>query len=381
MSRYEALGVDVRKKGIGAFEAVVDNLFPGAFCVVSPDPENPEVGLVAHTDSAGSKPIVSYLCWRESGDPKWFSGLARDVVAMNLDDLMCVAAKPVVFIDSIAFNTLLIDRVQLLSALSDGFADCLGMLSDHGMRILFGGGETADVPDQMRTLDVTGSIFGRVDLKRVVTGERVEPGDSIVGLRSGGLVNYERGVNSGLMCNGLTLARNCLLDHGYLERYPEIAHPGKGRYTGRFMLEDHVEELGMTVGEALTSPTRVFAPVAAAVLERMGEAVHGMVHNTGGGLTKCLRLGEGLKYMKDTLPEPDPIFTLIQREGRVEWREMYEDFNMGVGFEFFVDPDSVDEVLSVAEGFGIGAQVMGRCERGGEKNSMVIESEHGKFSY
>jgi phosphoribosylformylglycinamidine cyclo-ligase len=183
------------------------------------------------------------------------------------------------------------------------------------------------------------------------------------------------------MCNGLTLARNCLLEQGYLERYPEIAHPGKGRYTGRFGLEDHVEELGMTVGEALTSPTRIFAPIVASVLERMGEAVHGMVHNTGGGLTKCLRLGEGAKHVKDSLPEPDPIFTLIQREGRVEWREMYEDFNMGVGFEFFVEPDSVDEALSIAEGFGISAQVIGRCERGGEKNSLVIESEHGKFSY
>ncbi len=381
MSRYKELGVDVRKKGIKAFESVVDNLFPRAFCVVTTDPDDPRVGLVAHTDSAGSKPIVSYLCWRESGDPSWFEGLARDVVAMNVDDLLCVAARPIVFIDLVSFNTLLIDRVQLLSALSKGFAECFGMLAGQGMRILFGGGETADVPDQLRTLDVAGALFGRVDLDGVVTGERVEPGDVIVGLRSGGPVNYERGLNSGLMCNGLTLARNCLLKHEYLGRYPELAHTGRGRYTGRFGFDEYVDELGMTIGKALTCPTRIFAPIAAEVLEKIGDSVHGMVHNTGGGQTKCLRLGDGTHYVKDLLPEPDPIFALIQREASVEWREMYEDFNMGVGFEFVVDPDSSEEVLRVADGFGIDAQVVGRCERGGKENSLVIESEYGKFSY
>lgn len=381
MSRYRALGVDVTKKGVKAFEAAVDNLYPGAFCVVTRDPSNPGMGLVSHTDSAGSKPIVSYLCWRESGDPSWFRGLAQDVVAMNLDDLLCVAAEPVVFIDYVAFNTMLIDRVDLLAALSEGFTDCFEMLADHGISILFGGGETADLPDQMRTLDVSGAMFGRVDLDKVITGERVEPGDLIVGLRSGGKACYEAGVNSGLMCNGLTLARNCLLEHEYLERYPELAHPGRGRYTGRFKYDDHVDELSMTVGEALTSPTRIFAPVAAAVLERIGGSIHGMVHNTGGGQTKCLRLGKGIHYVKDSLPEPDPIFGLIQREAGVDWEEMYEDFNMGVGFEFIVDPDDVEEVLQVSDGFGVGAQVIGRCERGGDGNSLLIESELGKYNY
>jgi len=381
LSRYGALGVDVRKRGIEAFRGVVDDLFPGAFCVVTRDPSNPGVGLVSHADSAGSKPILSYLCWRESGDPGWFRGLAQDVVAMNLDDLICVAAEPVAFVDYVAFNTLLIDRVQLLSALAEGFADCFGMLADRGMRVLFGGGETADLPDQMRTLDVSGALFGRVDLSRVVTGGEIAPGDVIVGLRSGGPLRYERGVNSGIMCNGLTLARSCLMDRGYLERYPELAHPGRGRFTGRFRFDDHVDDLGTTVGEALLSPTRVFAPVAAAVIAGVGDAVHGMVHNTGGGQTKCLVLGRGVRYVKDSLPEPDPIFGLIQREAGVEWREMYEDFNMGVGFEFIVAPEAAEEVVGVAEGFGMGAQVIGRCERSPGGNSLIIDSRHGKFGY
>lgn len=381
MSRYKELGVDVRKKGVEAFRRVVDNLFPGAFCVVTRDPANPGWGLVSHTDSAGSKPVMSYLCWRESGDPEWFKGLSQDVVAMNLDDLLCVGAEPVVFIDYIAFNTMLVDRVQLLAAISEGFGECLGMLADHGMRILFGGGETADLPDQMRTLDVSGALFGRVELDKVITGEQIMPGDLIVGLRSGGRISYEEGSNSGLMCNGLTLARNCLMKHEYLETYPELAHPGMGRYTGRFSYDDYVDDLGMTLGEALTCPTRIFSPVAAAVLEKVGRSVHGMVHNTGGGQTKCLHIGRGIQYIKDSLPDPDPLFGLLQREAEVDWREMYEDFNMGVGFEFIVDAEAAEDVVGVAEGFGVGVQVIGRCERGGEENILVIGSEHGKFSY
>ena len=381
MSRYKALGVDVKKEGIGAFKGVVDNLYPGAFCVVTPDPSHTSRGLVSHADSAGSKPILSYIGYKESGDPSWFKGLAQDAVAMNIDDIVCVAAEAVAFIDYIAFNTLRIDRVEMLAALSEGFGDCFEMLAEHGIPVLFGGGETADLPDQMRTLDVCGALFGHVDLEKVVTGYEISPGDAIVGLRSGGKVRYEEGVNSGIMCNGLTLARNGLLSRDYLEAYPEAAHPGRGRFTGRFRYDDRPDGLGMTVGEALISPTRIFAPIAAAVLERVGAAVHGMVHNTGGGQTKCLSLGKDVRYVKNSMVEPDPIFGLIQREANVDWREMYEDFNMGVGFEFIVDAGAVDEVIETAEGFGVGVQVVGQCERGERGNSLIVESEYGKFSY
>ena len=141
------------------------------------------------------------------------------------------------------------------------------------------------------------------------------------------------------------------------------------------------DRLGMTVGEALLSPTRLYAPIAKAVLEEVGGGVHGMVHNTGGGQTKCMRLGRGVRYVKDGLPEPDPIFRLIQREGGVEWREMYQDFNMGVGFEFIVSPDAVDDVLSVSERYGVGGVVVGRCELSRERNSLEIRSPYGEFTY
>jgi phosphoribosylformylglycinamidine cyclo-ligase len=106
-----------------------------------------------------------------------------------------------------------------------------------------------------------------------------------------------------------------------------------------------------------------------------------MVHNTGGGQTKCLSLGKDVSYVKDALPEPDPIFHLIQEEGRVEWREMYEDFNMGIGFEFIVEPEAAEEVIRIADGFGIGVRVVGCCERSETGNTLRINSRLGEFSY
>jgi len=381
MSRYEELGVNVKKPGIEQFKDSIENLHPGAFCVVQRDPLDPEMGLVTHTDSAGSKPIQAYLHYRESGDPSWFRGLAQDALAMNLNDVLCVGADPVTFVDYVAFNTLLIDRVGLLGALADGFAGCLDTMKREDLPFMFAGGETADLPDLLRTLDVCVTMVGRAKLSDLVTGGRVAPGDVIVGLRSGGAVRYEKGVNSGIMSNGHTLARTSLMSPDYLERYPEMSHPARGRYVGRFKYDDHLDDLDSTVGEALLSPTRLFAPIAKAMLREVGAAVHGMVHNTGGGQTKCLRLGGGIGYVKDGLPDPDPVFKLVQREGRVEWREMYQDFNMGVGFEFIVDPSVTDEVVSTASGYGIGVDVVGRCERSKAGNQLRILSPYGDFRY
>lgn len=380
MSRYGELGVDVKKSGVEAFKSSLETLYPDAFCTIQVDPDNPGWGLVGHVDGAGSKPILSYIYWRETGEPSWFKGLAQDVIAMNLDDIICVGARPILFLDNISLNPMRIDRVMLLQALSEGFKYCFERLSGLGIPMGFAGGETADLPDQVRTLDVSGFILGRVRLEEAITGVGIQDGDLIVGLRSGGRARYEERVNSGIMCNGLTLARCILLASEYEERYPEISH-SKGRYKGRYGVSEYLDELGMTLGEALLSPTRLFAPIAKEALESFKGMIHGMVHNTGGGLTKCLRLGRGIRYIKDSLPDPDPIFTLIQREGRIDWREMYVDFNMGVGFELIVHPEVADDVISISEKFGVEAQMIGRCEDGGAENTLTIESRYGKYNY
>lgn len=380
-SKYAEVGVDVKKKGVEAFKEQLENLFPEAFCVIQRDPDSPSRGIVSHSDGAGSKPVQSYLHWRETSDPKWFSGLAQDVVAMNLDDIICVAAEPLCFLDYVALNPLKIDRGALLRALASGFKECFSILEDHGIKMLFSGGETADLPDQLRTFDIAGSLFGHVDLDKAVTGKQIGEGDLIIGLRSGGKTIYEGEENSGIMCNGLTLARLSLMEAEYQRRYPELAEPSQRRYKGHFKFDTYLDELGMNVGEALLSPTRLYAPVIAKVLESCGEAVHGMVHNTGGGMTKCLSLGKGIHYLKESLPEPDPVFMLIQRESGAAWKEMYEDYNMGIGFEIIVNADSAEKVLSLADSFKMGAQIIGHCEGSPAGNTLTIKSNFGSFKY
>jgi phosphoribosylformylglycinamidine cyclo-ligase len=339
------------------------------------------MGHVLHTDSAGSKPIQAYLMYKETGNASWFRGLAQDALAMNINDVLCVGAEPVNFVDYVAYNPLSIDRVAMLGALADGFSECKELLALEGSPIAFAGGETADLPDLLRTLDVCVTIYGRVKLNHVVSGDTVRPGDVIIGLRSGGLCRFEKDINSGIMSNGHTLARTCLLSEKYLERYPEISHPSRSRYTGRFELGNKPSGLGESVGEALLHPTRLFAPIASTVLKNVGGGIHGMIHNTGGGQTKCLRVGHDVNYVKDSLPEPDPIFHLIQNEAEVEWREMYQDFNMGVGFEIIVEPDYAEEAMKIITGFGIGAQVIGHCEKSSGENTLEIKSQYGNFHY
>jgi phosphoribosylformylglycinamidine cyclo-ligase len=137
----------------------------------------------------------------------------------------------------------------------------------------------------------------------------------------------------------------------------------------------------MTVDAAITSPTRIFAPIVFKILDTVGSSVTGLVHNTGGGQTKCLKLGRRLRYIKHLTLEPDPIFTLIQKESSESWRDMYQDFNMGVGFEVILEQEAVDPVLSLAESFGVEAREIGHVESSPDGNQVVIESSFGKFVY
>ncbi len=380
-SKYADVGVDVKKKGTEVFKSSIKSIFPRAFCPITRDTKVGKYGLVLHTDGAGSKPLQNYLHWRETGKSSWFKGIAQDVVAMNVDDVICVGAAPVGFVDYVAINPSKVPKEELLFALNAGFKECFDMLRRHGIKLPFLGGETADLPDQLRTLDVSGTISARVELSKVISGEKIKPGDVIVGLMSGGRTKYEQRKNSGIMCNGITLARHCLMKHDYERKYPELKDSDSRGYYGKFSFDEHHDELDMTVGEAILSPTRIFAPVVARILEKCGEQVTGLVHNTGGGQTKCLRLGKNIHYIKDNLIKPYGIFHLIQWEASVSWREMFEDFNMGVGFEVIARKEDVDGILAIAERFGLGAKVIGRCEKSDGKNKLTIRSGFGKFGY
>jgi len=383
MSKYAELGVDVEKRGIECFQPLIENLYPTAFSVITQDPDFPDYVECMHTDSAGSKPIQSYLHWKETGNIEWFKGLAQDVLAMNINDIACVGAlRNPVFVDYIAINPFRLPKQEVLKMLSLGFKECLEVLKNNGIKIRFAGGETADLPDQIRTLDVSGAIHAKAKKNEVITGDRIKEGDIIIGLRSGGRTKYEKKENSGIMCNFITLARHCLMKKDYERKYQEIRDSEGGKYYGRFKIVDFIDELGMTVGEAILSPMRFFAPVISKTLEKFGPHVKGMVHNMGGGQTKCLRLGRNVHFIKDSLPDPDPIFILIQKESKETWRNMYAGGNMGIGIDVIVSLEAAEDILSVPESFSLGAQIIGKCEKSkDERNKLTIHSPFGKFQY
>ncbi|MGQ9478953.1 MAG: AIR synthase-related protein, partial [Thermoproteota archaeon] len=231
----------------------------------------------------------------------------------------------------------------------------------------------------VRTFDVSGTVMARVELSKAITGEKISPGDIIVGFRSGGRAVYESKENSGIMCNGLTLARHCLLSNEYFERYPEIGYEDVKGYYGRFKIDSFIDELDMTVGEALLSPTRIFLPIILEILRKV--EVKAIIHNTGGGLTKCLKVGRNIKYVKDNLPDPDPIFKLIHAESREDMRNMYRGFNMGIGLEVIVEKGKEDNIIDISEKYKVGAQIIGRCEESLEGNKAIISSKYGRFKY
>ncbi|MBI4019687.1 MAG: hypothetical protein HY367_00015 [Candidatus Aenigmarchaeota archaeon] len=379
-SRYGELGVDVHKAGIEAFRDAVSGIYRHAFCDIHPDPDMPGYGFVHHTDGTGSKPVQNYLNWKETGDLESFRGIAQDTLAMNIGDAFCVGIPTSgSFVDYVAINRFHAPKKEALQILAEDFTKLFGMLDGYGIRIMFAGGETADLPDQLRTLDVAGAIHARYKLDSVITGEEIRPGDTIIGLASGGQAKYESKPAGAIMSNGLTLARHCLMRHEFGEKYPEIREPGN-EYTGPFSPTDVVEGIEGTVGEELTRPTRIFAPAFKGAIEHFGNSIHGIVFNTGGGHTKCLRVGRGIMYVKDSLPDPPAIFKMVQGHGRVPWKEMYEDFNMGVGAELYVDSAASSEVQEfVREEFNIAASRIGKCGKCDGKNKVRLETIHGNF--
>lgn len=390
-SKYAELGVEARKKSLESIKVFLDNMFQNAFCPMVPDPIMTGFAMFLHTDGAGSKPVQGYIHFMETGDIKWFAGLADDIIAMNLDDIFCVApeAEAMAFVNYIAINPLRIPKQALLECVVPAIKKRLEELKNFGIDIKFLGGETADLVDQLRTLDVSGVISGRAAIDHVVTGEKIKPGNVIIQLRSGGHAIYEEEENSGIMCNGITLSRHYFMGEWYGVKYPEIRDAAGKGYYGRFSYNEYLDQLGMTIGKAILSPTRIYAPIIRKVSAEHKQYITGLIHNTGGGQTKCLKVGKNIHYIKGgeidgkeyELFNPDPIFYLIQAESGESWEKMHEDFNMGGGFEIVAEEMAADDIIDAIEKFGVGAKVIGKCEKSSGENKVTIDSKFGKFEY
>lgn len=384
--RYMRRGVSASKEDVHAAIKNVDKgIFPKAFCKIIPDilGGDPEYCNIMHADGAGTKSSLAYLYWRETGDLSVWKGIAQDALVMNIDDLLCVGATEGILVSStIGRNKMLIPG-EVIAAIINGTEELLADLRAQGIGIYSTGGETADVGDLVRTIIVDSTVTCRMKRADVINNANIAAGDVIVGLASSGQATYEDCYNGGMGSNGLTSARHDVFAHYLAEKYPEsfdAAVPDDLVYSGSKHLTDTVEGSPIDAGKLVLSPTRTYAPVVKKILDEMRSEIHGMVHCSGGALTKVMHFVEGKHIIKDNLLPIPPLFRLIAEQSGTDPAEMYKVFNMGMRLEIYVAPQHAERIISIAKSFGIDAQVIGRVEDA-PANRLTIQSELGTFEY
>ena len=198
------------------------------------------------------------------------------------------------------------------------------------------GGETASLPEIVNGFDLAGTCLAYVKRDEIVTGESISPGDVIIGIAS-----------SGIHSNGYTLVRKIIEnnDLSYTDMFPDGFYPGK------------------TIGEVLLTPTQIYVKEIVALLKKVN--VHGLAHITGGGLRNLPRLNKKVNFIIEDPFEPQPIFTFLQKYGDVDDKEMYQTFNMGMGFAVIVAKKDVDKTLKTLKKHSKSeVKVVGRIEKG-----------------
>ncbi|HMO60532.1 MAG TPA: AIR synthase-related protein [Ferruginibacter sp.] len=397
MSLYSQRGVSAQKEEVHQAVKNLDaGLFPYAFCKIYPDYLGGDANWinVMHADGARTKSILAYLYWKETGDISVWRGIAQDAVVMNLDDLLCVGIY-----DNMVFNST-IDRNKhlipgaVLEQIIGGTQALFDALKTHGVHIHYLGGETADVGDVVRTVAVNGTLTCRWPKNKIISNEKIQAGDVIVGFASYGQSSYETTYNSGIGSNGLTSARHDALSKFYAENFKESYDnnlPDEVVYIGKNKLSDPVSSIqspassnqhpANTIGQLLLSPTRTYAPVLKQLLENHFDKIHGLIHCSGGGQTKCMKYLPGtFKVIKDNLFTPPPVFDIIQQNSGSSLREMYEVFNMGCRLEVYCNEADAAIMIEAAKTFNIDAQVIGRVEAS-DKKTLLIQTPHEQILY
>lgn len=384
--RYNQRGVSASKEDVhNAIKNIDKGIFPKAFCKIIPDilGGDPEYCNIMHADGAGTKSSLAYIYWKETGDISIWKGIAQDALIMNIDDLLCVGATDNILLSStIGRNKMLIPG-EVISAIINGTNDLCEELSNLGVNIYPTGGETADVGDLVRTIIVDSTVTCRMKRSDVISNDKIQGGDVIVGLSSYGRATYEKEYNGGMGSNGLTSARHDVFAKYLAAKYPESydsSIPLDLVYSGNMKLTDDIEGLDIDAGKLVLSPTRTYAPVIKQILEKLRPHIHGMVHCSGGAQTKVLHFVDNVKITKNNLFPVPPLFKLIQKQSGTDWKEMYKVFNMGHRMEIYLSPEYAQEVIEISKSYGIDAQIVGFVEKS-DKTELEIESEFGRFIY
>lgn len=331
-SPYERAGVDSQRE---ALSAVVRHLEPtlrlpdtaevltsfGHYAAVLK--VHDELAIAICTDSVGSKVLVASALDR-------YDTVGFDCMAMNVNDLICVGARPIAFVDYLGVNSLDSTRTD---AILKGLAEAA---REAGVAIP--GGEVAQLPDLIgagtsgsdeKAFDLVGTCIGTLHPKEIILGDAVRDGDAILGL-----------VSSGLHSNGYTLARRVLFEDGGYD------------------LADDIPALGCTLGDELLRPTMIYVRAVKALWDQ-GVETRGLAHITGDGLTNLCRLAADVGYFLSDPPEPPPVFDLIQQVGNIPDTEMYRVFNMGVGFVVVVAEELTGRALEALGAEGYDARLIG----------------------
>jgi phosphoribosylformylglycinamidine cyclo-ligase len=386
---YDDVGVSHTKEDVHkAIKNLDKGIFPNAFCKIMEDVnQDPNYCCVFHSDSAGTKSSLAYLMYQETGDPNYFKGIVQDAVVMNVDDVLCVGVDGnSLLTNTIGRNKKLIpgEIIEIIIKELDNFTK---KLTNLGFNVRLAGGETEDIGDLLRTLELGCSLFSRIPRSKIISASNISEEDVIIGLASSGRTSYEEKFNSGIGSNGLTLARHGTLTQYYAKKYPESydnMHNKDSAFFGKYKLEDVLEGTPLSVGEALLSPTRTYSPVIIEVLKNFRKDIHAIFHNTGGGQSKCLGFGNNVTYVKNNMFKIPKIFQLIQESANIAWSEMYRVFNMGHRMEIIIPTEIAPEIIKISEKFQVEAQIIGKILFNKDyhgRNKLIIESDHGKFSY
>lgn len=288
------------------------------------------IGIALCTDGVGSKTIIADMMQK-------YDTIGIDCIAMNVNDMICVGAKPVSLVDYIAAEHV---TAAMLDAIGIGL--CKGA---QLAQISISGGETAQLKDVIKGFDLVGMAIGRVDLDKVIDGRTVQEGDVVIGVRS-----------NGVHSNGLSLARRAFFD------------------TKRFDVNHKFAELDATIGEELLRPTDIYVREAMEILEKV-PGVKALINITSDGLLNLARVNANVGFIIDNPIEPHPVFELIQRYAEVPDTEMFEVFNMGTGFCYVVDSVSADSTMSILKKHGRQPQKIGHAVADSEKRVYVTERE------
>ena len=383
-NRYLERGVSAIKEDVhNAIKNEKKGLFENAFCKVIPDivSGNLDYCNIMHADGAGTKSILAYLYWKETGDISIWKGIAQDALIMNIDDMICVGAcNNFVMSSTIGRNKHLIPG-DVITEIIRGNNEVINTLRKYDINIYSSGGETADVGDITKTIIVDSTVFAREKRENIIE-LNLKNNDVIIGLSSSGKSKYEKEFNSGIGSNGLTSARHDILNNIYSKKYPETYSeeiPKDLVYCGNHLLTDK-HQLYKNIGKMLLSPTRTYSPIIKKVIEEHRKNISGIIHCTGGGQTKILNFLNNHRVIKNNLFEVPEIFKIIYEDTKCSLKEMYQVFNMGHRMEVYCKKELSESIIKISKGFGVDAKVIGHVEKS-SKNELIIESENSTIEY